>query len=92
MGAEGGLPGVQVPAVKLTFTPDTGVGWDGADRAGLQVYTGLSFVPGGGRVEVAGLGDRVEVQQTRISGAEYSRVRWRTRHLRLRAFHLRWRR
>ncbi|CAJ1449951.1 unnamed protein product, partial [Effrenium voratum] len=34
-------------AVGLTFTPDTGVGWDGADRAGLQVYTDSSFAPGG---------------------------------------------
>ncbi|CAJ1431040.1 unnamed protein product, partial [Effrenium voratum] len=34
-------------AAGLTFTPDTGVGWDGADRAGLQVYMDSSFAPGG---------------------------------------------
>ena len=132
-------------AVGLTFTPDTGVGWDGADRAGLQVYTDSSFAPGGAlshgcvmvkwqnsviawkssrqgfpalstaecelmeMIEGVVMGDAVDVLINEIEeGANYMRClfgdnqaaiqlcaestgAWRTRHLRLRAFHLRWR-
>ena len=132
-------------AAGLTFTPDTGVGWDGADRAGLQVYMDSSFAPGGAlshgcvmvkwqdsviawkssrqefpalstakcelmqMIEGVVMGDAVAVLINEIEeGANYMRYlfgdnqaaiqlcaestgAWRTRHLRLHVFHLRWR-